>query len=257
MEVANKNQKLSLGDGKVKTMEQFVALCDSELKVKHDSMVAEYRDRKKGFELIRDTKIAEYKIIGQIVEMNTQLNEERVNPDAMLELTSVISSISYEEAMQSFSIGYWEREFGKSFVLPVICDIVNYFVRQFVVKETLTGIQIMQYASIILTQMPSLRVKELVLLLRNALSGEYGSHWQRIGIDTLLQWQNEYFDKSSAILEGIAVGNKESRGEQPWLIQDRIASDKLDKFKKEQLAKKQISEKVWKIDQIKNSKPCD
>lgn len=255
MEVAKTNQKLSLGDGKVKTMEQFVALCDSELKVKHDSMVAEYRDRKKGLELIRDTKVAEYKIIGLIVDMNTRLNEGNVSPEAMMDITTVISSITYEEAMQSLSIRYWEREFGKSFILPVICDIVNYFVRQFVVKETLSGIQIMQYASIILTQMPSFRVKELVLMLRNALAGEYGSHWQRIGIDTLLQWQNEYFIKSSAVVEGIAVGNKESRGEQPWLIQDRIASDKLDKFKKEQEAKKQISEKVWKIDQIKNAKP--
>lgn len=234
---------------KIRTLESFTELCESELKVKHENMIVEYKERKAALILVKDTKVSEYAFINQIVQANTQLNNGNPSPDLIMKIESEISALTFEDSMKSMSIAYWQKEFGNAFVLPIVCDLLNYFLRQFTVKEMLDGNQIMQLSLKLISSNPDLRIKELTMCLNNALLGKYGPTYQRIGIETILEWLSKFYNQSSIELESKVLNSKEEgRGEQPWLAEDR----KIKKYEDEQRQKKAVVDKVWGIEKRKS-----
>lgn len=239
------NQLANRGDNqlKVRNLAEFTELCEAEYNVKHSALVDEYTGRKEQLVRIKEMRLSEYKFITQIVDLNTQMNQGSVSPFALMEMEKALSAITHEESMRSNSLRYWQKEFGDGFIVPVVCDILNYFLRQFTVKESLDGNQIMQLACRLIQAQPELRIKELVGCLSNALQGKYGPTYQRVGMETISEWLTKFYEASAKELESKHVNAKpdESRGELPWVELDK----KLARYKEEQEAKKAISDKIW------------
>ncbi len=236
----------SRGGSEIKTLEEFTALCERECKTGIANLVEEFTGRKEQLLRIKDMQVNEYRFMSSIISLNTQMNEGKVSPAAIMQLQADMDAIDYDSAMKSLTIRQWRKIHGDNMILPLISDILNYFLRQFTVKEKLTGNQIMQLAARLISSQPDLRVKELVLILNNALNGTYGPTYQRLGIESVMEWMTKYYDAASQALESKQVNNtqQESRGSQPWLEMER----KLEAYKKEQMAKKEISDKIWKAE---------
>lgn len=228
---------------KVRNLEQFTELCESEYLVKQNALVDEFKERKSQLLRIKEMRLNEYKFITHFIDLNTQMNEERVSPASLIALEKAISEISLLDSMRSNTIGYWQKEFGDGFIVPVLCDLLNYFLRQFTVKEKLDGNQIMQLACRLIVAQPNLRIKELVLCLNNALRGEYGPTYQRVGIESIMEWLSKYYEQSAKELESKKSQEKpdESRGEYPWTQLEK----QMQRYREEQERKKEISDKVW------------
>lgn len=212
-------------------------------------MVQEYRERKEYLQRSCDRKIEEYKFIHSIIHLNTQMQRNSVNPDALMAVEKELAGMTYESIGGSFTLDFWRIEYGESMIVPVLCDVMSYFLRQFQVKEMLTDVQIMQLVIKLLAAQPKLRVMELVFVLKEALAGKYGPTYQRIGIDTLLGWLNMFYEESAAHLEAKMINSKptESRGESPWLAIEK----QMKKYEAEQREKKAVIEKIWGIEKQK------
>lgn len=237
------------GETKIRTLESFTELCESELKVKHENMILEYKERKASLVAIKDTKVAEYTFINRIIQANTAMNNGQVSPDLLMKIEGEISALTYEDSIRSMSIAYWQKELGNAFVLPIVCDLLNYFLRQFTVKEMLDGNQIMQLALKLISSNPDLRIKELTMCLNNALLGKYGPTYQRIGIETILEWLSKLYTQISVELESKVLNSKEEgRGDAPWLAEER----KIKRYEDEQRQKKAVVDKVWGIEKRKS-----
>jgi hypothetical protein len=239
------------GGNQLKTLEQFKQLCESEYHVKHNAMVEEYRTKKDFLIQRRDRQVEEYKFLQDIMNLNTLQIKNEVHPAAIMAVEKELAGLDYETIAASFPLDYWRIQFGENMIVPVLCEVVSYFLRQFQVKEMLSDVQIMQLVIKLLAAQPKLRVLELVFILNKALAGEFGdkegtSHFQRIGIDTLLGWITRFYESSAAYLECKVVNNKptESRGESPWLEQEK----KIKQYEAEQREKKLITEKIWGIE---------
>jgi hypothetical protein len=244
---------------KPKTLEQYELSLKSDFTVKKNNMIAEFRERENMMLAIVEVKLSEYEIISAIVNMNTEMNSGNPTPESMLRVAEFLSQINFDSAMRSMPLRIWEAELGKQFLLPVICDIVNYFIRQFKVKESVSGAEIMQYSIDLMFRNPELRIKELIMIFRDALSGKFGSTFQRIGIDTLYEWESKYFERAANHLESKVSSEKigESRGQ--------IAVDPMDerikRYAEEVGKKKAISDHFWKREErrkeLLENKPGD
>lgn len=209
-------------------------------------MVEEYKGRKHNLQLICDRKIEEYKFINLIIQVNGQ-----PSTTAVMQLETQLAQLNFENIAASFTLDYWKVEYGNHMIIPIISDVMLYFLRQFQVKEIITDIQVVQLAVKLLSQQPKLRVMELVFVLNGALSGEFGakegiSHFQRIGIDTILGWLTKFYEQSAYYLECKNQNNKpdESRGDAPWLAIEK----QMKQYEAEQRRKKDITEKIWGIE---------
>ncbi len=244
-----KNQLANPGGTDIRNLQQFQTICEAEFTVRHYALIAEFKGRKQQLLDIKERKLKEYEFIFGIINLNTQMNEGKLNPTAAMQIEKQLSEITFEQAMQSQTISYWQKEFGDGFIIPTICDLLNYFLRQFTVKEMLDGNGIMMLASKLIVSQPHLRIKELVMCLNKALKGDFGPTYQRIGMDTIMQWLTKFYEGTSTDLECRNVNNKpdESRGEQPWLEVEK----KLERYREEQESKKNISEKIWGIEKRK------
>lgn len=245
----NQLSKASHGGAEIKTLQQFTDICESECNLRIQNLVEEFKGRKEQLLRIKETRLNEYKFMHGIIAINTMMNNNNVDPAALMQVERELANLTYDGAMNSQPMSYWQKEFGDSFIIPIVSDLLNYFLRQFTVKESLSGIQIMQLAARLITAQPHLRIKELVMLMNNALSGKYGPTYQRIGIETVMEWLTKYYEDSSKAIECKVVNSKqdESRGEQPW----QVVEKDLKRYKEEQEAKKAIAEKVWGIEKRK------
>lgn len=208
-----------------------------------------YREEKQELMQRRDRQIEEFKFIHSIMNLNTLMLQNKVHPAALMAVEKELAGLNYETIGASFTLDYWRTQFGENMIVPVLCDVMSYFLRQFQVKEMLTDVQVMQIATRLLVAQPRLRIAELVFVLNEALKGTYGPTYQRIGIDTLLEWLNKFYEGSAGYLETKRVNIKpeDSRGEQPW----KVLEDKLKRYETEQREKKSIAEKVWGIEKQK------
>lgn len=229
--------------GGVKSLESFTELCQSEYRVKYDAMVEEYKERKSYLLASCERKIAEYRFINLIVSANTGLLKNEPDSALIISLEVELSKLNYETIAASFPLEYWRAQYGEKMIVDVLSDIINYFIRQFQVKEILTDVQIFQLASKLLAAQPKLRISELVFVLNNALRGDYGPTYQRIGIDMILEWLTKFYGLSAEYLEAQRTGNKQeaSRGETPWVEVEK----QMKKYEQEQRDKKRIAETVW------------
>lgn len=243
---SNKPAQLQSGGGQLKTLDEFTQLCESEFAVKHNAMIAEYKERKNNLQLSKERKVAEYSFINDIVSLNTLIQNNEVNTELVMKLESELAQLDFENIAASFPLDYWRVEFGEKFIVPIICDVVNYFLNQFQVKEMLTDVQIVQLSIRLLASQPRLRVMELVYVLKEALAGTYGPTYQRVGIDTIQGWLAKFYEQSAIHLETKRMNGKpeESRGSAPWVEQEKM----LKKYEQEQRDKKAITDKVWHME---------
>lgn len=214
-------------------------------------MIEEYKDRKQHLQLVCDRKIEEYKFINTIVQVNTAIGNNQPNTAIVMQLEMELAKLDYDNIAASFPLDYWRVEYGENMIIPIISDLMLYFLRQFQVKEIITSVQVVQLAVKLLSQQPKLRIMELVFVLNGALQGEFGakegtSHFQRIGIDTILGWLTKFYEQSAIHLESKRINSKpeESRGSVPWEVLER----QMKQYESEQRRKKEITEKVWGIE---------
>lgn len=207
-------------------------------------MIEEYKDREEHLVLRRDRQVEEYKFMNSVVNINTLALKGEVSPAALMAVEKELAGLNFENIAASFTLDFWRTQYSENMIVPVLCDIMSYFLRQFQVKEMLTDIQIMQLVIKLLAAQPKLRIMELVFVLREALAGAYGPTYQRIGIDTLLGWLSKFYEESAAHLECRVVNAKqtESRGESPWLVIEK----QMKQYESEQREKKKIVDKIWK-----------
>lgn len=231
------------GGVKSLSLASFTQLCNDEYTVKHDSMVAEYKERKDYLLKSCERKIAEYKFIDLVIEANTCLLKQEPNSALIISLEVELSKLNYENVAASFPIDFWRVQYGETMIIQVLSDVMFYFLSQFQVKEMLSQVQVVQLASKLLAAQPKLRIMELVFVLNNALRGDYGPTYQRIGIDMILEWLTKFYEGYADYLEGKRLGGKEegSRGETPWVEME----NQLKKYEQEQRDKKRVAESVW------------
>lgn len=235
----------------LRTLDEFTQLCQSEFHHRHNVMIEEYKDRKQHLQLVCDRKIEEYKFINSIVQVNTCIGNNQPNTAVVMQLEMELAKLDYDNIAASFPLDYWRVEYGENMIIPIISDLMLYFLRQFQVKEIITDVQVVQLAVKLLSQQPKLRIMELVFVLNGALQGEFGakdgtSHFQRIGIDTILGWLTKFYEQSAIHLEQKRINSKpqESRGAAPWVEQEKM----LMKYEQEQRDKKAITDKVWQME---------
>ncbi len=251
MEPVTTIQKLpSGGDKKIKTLTEFKSLCEAEFKVRHNALVDEYRERNRALAQTRDRKVDEYNFIMQIINLNTLTQTGGINAGALMQVEQQIAALDYENLAASYSLQFWREQYGEQMIVQVLCDVMNYFLQQFQVKEMLNDVQIIQLASKLLSSQPKLRIRELVFVLNNAVQGKYGPTYQRIGIDTILQWLNRFYEDSAAHLENLRLNTKpeQARGAEPW----HEIEKRLQRYETEQREKKRITEKVYGFEKRKN-----
>lgn len=249
MEKAIKTIPLSGEGNNVKTIEQFKEICESEYLVKYNAMVEEYKERRLSLEKRRDRQIQEYTFIGNIANLNSITSDgKNLNPALMMQVEKEIAALDFDNVGASFTLDYWTGQFGEM-IVPIVCDVIHYFVKQFQVKEKLTDVEIFQLTTKIIVNQPRLRLMELVYVFREALAGKYGPTYQRIGIDSVLGWLSKFYEDSANHLEMRTVNSKqdESRGDRPWELLERKIKD----YETEQRTKKQVVDKVWGIEKRK------
>src|SRR5690606_19458904 len=135
------------------------------------------------------------------------LNSNETNPAIIAEAQMAISEITFENSMKSRTIGQWSAEFGNK-TIPIVADIIHYFIRLFNVKETLNDAQMIMCATKLLKEYPNVRIKELVQCLSKATTGDYGSTYQRIGINNVFEWLNEYYKQQDDFIVSEHLKNK-------------------------------------------------
>lgn len=184
-------------------------------------MVDEFKGRRDNLAKICDRKIAEFKFIGTIIAANDPDIDKSLAAVGSVE--NMLASLDYDSCAASFTLDFWRKEYGENLITGIISDVIDYFLKQFQVKETLTDVQIMQLAIKLLHAQPYLRINELVFVLNNAICGKYGPTYQRIGIDTILTWLGRFYEDSAIYLESKSINTKpdEARGDAPWEVQAR------------------------------------
>lgn len=237
----NNNQSLANPFGGVK---EFADKLKSQLEISKGMELMQYQERVTALENSSKLKLAEYKLMYGFVEAN-KLNEDKTdlaNPTAIAWVENEVAKIDLEACFYSITLRQWNNETPAHFGMA-LSDIMNYFFRQFEVKEKLTSTQVLQLSIKLLAAQPNLKLKELMYVLNSALQGKYGPTYQRVGIDSILQWLNSYYEESAGWLESLKVNGKqeESRGANPWDVEEK----RLKKFEDEQRQKQRIVQKVW------------
>ncbi len=232
-------------DRGIQTTEEFTHLVLCDFKVKEAALLQQYNDRYIHLQVLRDRQIEEYTLLNSIVEANSMLLKKQPDTTALMQLENQLAALSYDNISGSFTLRDWQTQFGDKLFIPLLSDLLLYFINQFEVKERLTHVQIMQMACKLLSSEPMLRVKELLFVLHRSISGHYGQVYNRIGLDMVLGWLRKFYHESADHLEGRMQNMRqhETRGLQPWVEQEK----QLQRYKSEQLEKKRINERVWGI----------
>lgn len=240
-------QQNDLQSGGKLSLEKFTELCESEYKVKYNSMVERYQEEKHHLVMQKERKVKEFEMINAIIRVNTEAQNGNISPANIIAVEKELASLNYDSVGASFTIDYWRIQYGEKMIVPILCDIMDYFLRQFEVKEKLTDVQVVQLVMKLMASQPLLRIRELLFVLNRALAGGYGPTYQRVGIDTILGWLSKFYEESSAHLEQarINASNEESRGSEPWQQMDK----KMKAYEDEQRAKKLVNDKVWKMEE--------
>lgn len=215
-----------------------------EYKLAERQLISEHEERVTHLKKTMRTRVNEYELMSMFTAANT-LNAEKTEPvdmQSVMWVENSVAKIDIGAAFYSLTIRQWQNELGATFT-AVLCDIINYFARQFQVKNNISDAQILQIVAKLLAKQPQLKLKELIYVLSCALEGKYGQTYQNVGIDSILNWISLYYEESAIYLEGLKMSNKpdESRGETPWKEADKLLKD----YEEKQRAKKRITDKVW------------
>lgn len=244
MDITAATQKLALKpSGGLKSKEEFSSLMQAEYTQGLADLKEEFNDRSLKLKNSLKQKEFEYSFFAEIIEVNTANRSGNVAANLVAAVEKRIGDIDYLSAYESHTVSQWKYYYGEAKIIPVICDIVSYFLNRMSAKEFLSGGQLMAMVVGLVSAYPQLKIVELIFIMNKAMIGHYG-HFQRIGVDVILGWITQYYDESSAYMEAHRISEKkgESRGESPWLVYER----KFDRYRDEQLRKKEIVDSVWK-----------
>lgn len=242
-------KKSSTSHGELKSLAEFRTKTMDIYNHQRNNLIAEFRHRDQSLRAYAEMKCVELEMLAGIVALNSANNEGKVDPMMIMKVEKELAGISYLQALNSMTLRGWQVELGDARFFGLLCDVLHHFLRQFQVKEMMSGNQIMTLASRLAVVNSQLKVKELIMVLSGALEGKYGvsdsgSHFQRIGIDTVLGWISKFYEESAAALEvEYAKQKPESSQGDPsvWVIPER----KLQAYKQDQQAKKAIVDQVW------------
>lgn len=261
-----KNQPSPYGaNTKRKTLGEFSALVRAEVKHAQQLLAAEFAEKQELLINSAERKIAEYEFIGRIIEANSNEYAGAVNPQLLMQIEIRCAGLNYDNVCASYQLSYWQRQYGEHIIMPVLCDVISYFLRQFQVKENLSDNQVMLMATKLLALHPQLRLMELIFVLTNALNGVYGPTYQRIGIDTILVWLQQFFKDASQHLETKMSSKQpdENRGEMPWHLIEQRAKQYQEEINRKAEAnskafaaekrKREIEEELNRINHTQNS----
>lgn len=228
-------------------LDTYKKFCDNELQVSSNMLKTRYEDGIAHLKKVYEQKLEEFTFMADLVSLNTQLYESPQESAAQLmNMENFIGQLTHDNIHHSLTIDFWKKEYGQEKFIVMLSDIMSYFFKQFQIKENITDVQIMQLAIKLLQQQPHLKILELVFILNQALAGRYGPVYQRIGIDTVLQWASKYYEDCTDYLEAKHTNHQvsESRGSQPWEVEER----RLKEYASKQREKKAITDKIWNIE---------
>lgn len=90
------------------------------------------------------------------------------------------------------------REGGVEQLTLHIAGMINDYLEMVGVKNTMNERQVLMAAQLIVEKHPHLPVKALEVFFKDCVAGEFGQHYNRMDIPTLMQWlkkfENDYFD---------------------------------------------------------------
>lgn len=90
------------------------------------------------------------------------------------------------------------REGGVEQLTLHIASMINDYLEMVGVKNTMNERQVLMAAQLIVEKHPHLPVKSLEVFFKDCVAGEFGPHYNRMDIPTLMQWlqkfENNYFD---------------------------------------------------------------
>lgn len=206
-------------------------------------MIAEYREREQQLQLRKKRLVEEFTLMNEIININTLGAEGKTNPAAIMRVERLLAELDLDNVAASYTLDYWRTQWGENMIIPIVCEVMDYFLKQFEVKEKLTDTQLLQLAIKLIAAQPLLRVRELIFVLREALAGSYGPTYERVGINRILEWLNKFYQQSCEHLEQrMANQNKdEARGDTPWEVLER----RMKAYHDEQMKKREICKKVW------------
>lgn len=231
------------------TLSSYREQLEAEHATKLARMRESYLNEVKSMVAYKENKCKELEKMAEIVKLNSSILANKQNPaikvdnTALLSVTEYLTSLNSQNALQSLPIAKWRAEFGDARFVDFMRDMLYYFLSQFNVKENLTEVQLTQLTMQIVTAMPNTRMKELLLILRNATEGKYGSTYQRIGVDTVFGWVNQYHIQASIEHEAAVMAENptEKQGAAPWIQKDR----ELEQYKQDAAAKADINQKAF------------
>lgn len=229
--------------GALSTIEEFKTLMKAEYSHGIALLEEEFNERALRVKSDLKRKEFEFTFFSEIIEANTAKANGSINIAKIALIEKRIANITFLAAFESISLKEWIKYYGESKIIPVVCDILSYFLNQITVKEAITGQQLVQLVVRLCAAYPHVKIVELIFVFNKVLIGEY-EHYQRIGIDTILGWISRYYEESSTYMEALHINNRqgESRGEAPWIAVER----NLQRYREEQERKKEISQSIWK-----------
>lgn len=227
----NGNQTQTIGT--LKTIDEFRVAKNTELQVKQNNLVAEFKQRKG--ELVAKTEgfVAEYEIVGKMAYVNSG----KYTPEVILAIEESIS-----KKWKSISLLDWQSELGLNKFTLFICEILNYFFASFKTKERVDGVELMRLVAKIYAYDKHLKISELIEILGNATKGHYGSSFNRVDEETFFGWVKQYNERKSLLNE---VEKVNSKTEQPNI--PRVSDPQqefLSNYEATQRAMKEIRDKV-------------
>jgi hypothetical protein len=137
--------------------------------------------------------------------------------------TQELALLSVESSQQGCTIAQWQKFVGGNNLIGVVSEFVHYFSSQLNIKYHLNDLQKVQVATAIVANNPHLRLRELMLILNNGITGKYGPNYSSIDINTISQWIGLHYEQVAIHYETINTGTSPegSRGVADWDIAER------------------------------------
>lgn len=123
---------------------------------------------------------------------NQALSLSLINP----QVTTLATIVDEEYPL---SIIRARQEQGEELLYKYIMDKINDYLDAVDLRNTMNPKQVLLASTLIVEKHPHLPVKSLDVFFKNAICGEYGPHYNRMDIPTLMGWLNqfesEYFEE--------------------------------------------------------------
>lgn len=116
-------------------------------------------------------------------------------PTNCMALASEIKSVSDAMSKDSHSIGKIQREQSKNFTEGLLLYWLIYLNQILNLKNPMSDAQIKLAASLICEEFYMLKMADITLIFKRAISGKYGEFYERLSIDKVLTFFRTYLEE--------------------------------------------------------------